>query len=219
MISSGLQFASVKILIWDFDGTLYIPNQALWNEVREAEYRTIMEKRQWSHEQAVAEFERYYKKITPSATRAVAQICGITTAEAAAIMERYYDRRTFLTRDEKLISLFQTLTHFTHFILANGVRHRIEETLEVLGVPKSTFQEILTAETTGENKPDDRGFRYIMEKTKLPAASHLMIGDREAVDLVPAKALGMHTCLVWSDVLSPVADVTVKTVYDIAQLL
>jgi len=213
-----MKFPDLKVLIWDFDGTLYKPNPELWREVRAAEYRTIMEHKKISRDLAVAEFEKYYKKATPSATQTVAKICGITTTEAAHYMEKLYDRRKFLSRDEKLITLFDSLKTFRHFILANGVRHRIEETLAVLGLPVSTFEEIVTSELSGENKPDARGFRYILEKTGLPANVHLMIGDREAVDLTPAKALGMHTCLVWSDTKSNVAEVTLSNIYEVSSL-
>ena len=58
-----------------------------------------------------------------------------------------------------------------------------------------------------------------MKKTGLPPEAHLMIGDRELVDLAPAKNLGMHTCLVWSDKKSTIADATLLTVYDVAAML
>jgi HAD superfamily hydrolase (TIGR01549 family) len=214
-----MTFPDIQILIWDFDGTFYKPNQALFQAVRQGEYRTIMELRHMTYDAAVEEFAKYYKKITPSATQTVARICGVTTTDAALYMEKYYDRRQFLSRDEKLIDLFGTLKKHTHYILANGVRHRLEETLGVLGVPKHTFVEIVTSEQAGENKPSDKGFRYILKKTGLPAGSHLMIGDRESVDIIPAKAVGMHTCLVWSDTPSTFADVTLPTVYDIVTVL
>lgn len=167
----------------------------------------------------IAEFEKTYKKITPSATEAVAYICKLKTEEAALEMEKYYDRRPYLSRDAKLVALFDTLKKFRHFILANGVAHRISETLEVLGVSPKTFEEIVTSEIVGVNKPHEKGFHYILEKTKLPPREHLMIGDREAVDLAPAKALGMKTCLVWTEEKSRVADITLPNVYDLAQLL
>ena len=78
---------------------------------------------------------------------------------------------------------------------------------------------MVTAETVGTVKPHPEGFRYILGKTGLPPEQHLMIGDREAVDLVPAKQLGMHTCLVWSEKKSAVADITLATVYDVVRLL
>jgi HAD superfamily hydrolase (TIGR01549 family) len=212
-------FFDVKVLIWDFDGTLYKPNADLFHEVRESEYRTIMEYTHWDREKTIEKFEKYYKKITPSATQTVAKLCGISTSEAALYMEKYYDRRTFLLRDEKLIDLFKKLKKYTHYILANGVRHRIEETLEALGVPKTTFTDIVTSEVSGENKPSEKGFVHILNKTGLPPAAHLMIGDRELVDIAPAKALGMHTCLVWSGEESRLADVTLPTVYGVPAAL
>jgi len=214
-----MMFSDVQVLIWDFDGTLYKPNPELFHAVRESEYRTIMEYTHWNRERTITEFEKLYKKVTPSATQTVAKICGISTTEAAVFMEKYYDRREYISHDQKLILLFQQLKKFTHYILANGVGHRLKETLAILGVPKETFTEIITSEQAGENKPSDRGFRYIMQKTGVPPTAHLMIGDREAVDLVPAKRLGMHTCLVWSKEKSTIADVTLSTVYKLPEIL
>lgn len=212
-------FTNVKVLIWDFDGTLYKPNRQLWHDVRKAEYKTIARHTHWPRQKVIAEFEKIYKTITPSATEAVAYICKMKTEEAALEMETYYDRRPYVSRDRKLIALFEKLAKFTHFILANGVAHRIAETLAVLGIPKETFEAIITSEIVGVNKPHEKGFRYILEKTQLPPATHLMIGDRQGVDLAPAKALGMKTCLVWSKTKSVVADITIPSVYTVSEVL
>lgn len=206
-------FLNIKVLVWDFDGTFYKPIPALWHAIREGEYRTIMEANNWDHDRAVAEFHALYKKVTPSATQTVGKLTGLTTSEAARRMEDFYDRRDFIKRDEKLIALYQKLSGYRHFILANGVRAHLEEALDVLGVPRGTFEEIVTSEISGENKPSEKGFLYILNKTKLPPGQHLMIGDREKVDIEPARALGMQTCFItWGQ--PPVA-----SVYDVAQLL
>lgn len=212
------RFKNIKVLIWDFDGTLYKPNPALFAEVREAEYKTIMELKSWNREKAITEFEKYYKKVTPSATQTVAHICSITTTQAALHLEKYFDRREFLSRDPQLVALFAKLSNFEHYILANGVRKVLEETLETIGIPKETFTEIVTSEVSGENKPSPAGFQYILNKTKLLPDEHLMIGDRESVDIIPAKAVGMKTCLVWSDEKSS-ADIVIPNVYDVAVVL
>lgn len=214
-----MNFPDVKILIWDFDGTLYRSNPDLHHAIREAEYRTIVEKKHVSREEAVTEFAKYFPGVTPSATQAVAKICGISTPEAAIYMESFFDRTKYLSKDDRLISLFNGLNNFTHYILANGVRRNIENTLATLGLEKNIFADVVTSELSTENKPSDVGFRYIMNKTGLPAPAHMMIGDREAVDLVPAKALGMHTCLVWSENKSAIADVTVSDVYKVVEVL
>lgn len=208
-------FSKIKVLIWDFDGTLYKPNPALFAAVREAEYQTIIAHTGWTMEQAVETFERLYKKVYPSATETVARIVGISTAQAAVEMENYFDRRDFLTQDEGLIELFKKLKGYRHITLANGVIRRHKETLKVLGVPPETFELFVTSEVVGKTKPHPAGFEYILNYTKLPPSSHLMIGDRDAVDLAPARALGMKTCLVWSKTPGEHADVTIPTVYDV----
>lgn len=215
----GQLFTNIKVLIWDFDGTFYKPNPELFAAVRQAEYKTIMMHTGWTYDETVEKFAESYRKVTPSATETVGLLTGMSTTEAALEMENYYDRRKFLGRDEKLISLMQKLGNFRHFILANGVRRRLEETLVVLGLNKNIFEEIVTSEVTGVNKPHEAGFKYILGKTRLPAATHLMIGDREQVDIIPAKKLGMKTCLVWSDANSEVADMTLTSVYEVRKIL
>jgi len=212
-------FKHIQVLIWDFDGTFYPPNPELWQAVREGEYRTIEHHTGWPREKISKEFAKLHKKVIPSATKVVAQLTKISVAQAAVEVENYFDRRKFLKRDEKLISLFGKLKKFRHFILANGSILRIRETLEFLGISPKIFSAIVTSETVGVTKPHTAGFRYILNHTKLPPAAHLMIGDREAVDLVPAKKLGIMTCLVWSTAGGHFCDVLLPTVYDIKNIV
>lgn len=212
-------FSGIKVLIWDFDGTFYKPNPALFTAVREAEYKTIISHTDWTKEQAVEAFEKLYKNVYSSATETVARIVGISTADAAIEMENYFDRRDFLSRDEQLIKLFKKLKKYRHIILANGVIRRHKETLKVLGVPPETFELYVTSEVVGKTKPHPEGFQYVLSYTNLPPQEHLMIGDRDLVDLAPAKAFGIKTCLVWSEKKSIIADATLPTVYDITGIL
>lgn len=214
-----MKFANIRVLIWDFDGTLYKPNPELFHDVRESEYRAIMEHTGWNREKAIEEFHKLHKVTIQSATAVVAKLCGISVAAAAVESEKYFDRRKYLHRDLRLIEMFDRLKRFRHYIFANGVIAKHKETLEVLGIPVDTFEEFVTAETVGVTKPDPAGYLYIMKKTGLPPNAHLMIGDRELVDIVPANNLGMHTCLVWSETKSTVADVTLATVYDVARTI
>jgi len=214
-----MDLTNIRVLIWDFDGTLYKPNADLFRAVRESEYQTIINHTDWSRTKVIEEFDKLYKKTIQSATEVTGVLSGITTAQAAGEMEGFFDRRQFIGRDEQLLALFQTLKAYRHFILANGIIAHHKETLVLLGLPWETFEDDVTSEIVGETKPSLKGFQYILGKTGLPADVHLMIGDREAVDLVPAKQLGMKTCLVWADTPSTVADITLPTVYDVAQAL
>lgn len=218
------RFSEIKILVWDFDGTLYQPNRNLWQEIREAEYQVILNHTNWTKEKVIEEFEKLHKKVIPSATETVAKLSQITTMDAALEMERFFDRRNYLRKDEQLILLFKKLKLFRHFILANGVKHRIEEVLATLGIPEHTFEMIVTSEKVGANKPSEIGYRYILDETKLPASDHLMIGDRVDIDLVPAKNIGLKTCYIFwktppSEKEEESADICIPTVYDIEKIL
>lgn len=213
------KISGVSVCIWDFDGTLYRPTPALTQAIIEADYELIMRHTGWDKAKTVEEFHKIYKVKTPSSTETAAELAGISVQEAAIECELYKDRRPFLSRDQRLIDMFAKLTHYTHYFLVNGIQEKVRESLDVLGVSPDIFREFVTAEVVGVNKPQPDGFRYIMEKTGFPADAHLMIGDRVAVDLVPAKALGMKTCLVWSDVKDSIADVVLPEVYGVVSVL
>ena len=215
-----MDLSSIRVLIWDFDGTLYRAIPAFHEVILRAAYRVIMNHTGWSQEKTLQRFNEVYKVETTSSTETAAKLSGISIREAAIECELTKEDRTkFIQRDDKLIALFHSLSSFTHYMLANGIREKILPALSVLGVSEDTFTEIVTSEVVGVTKPAPDGFLYIMQKTGLPAAAHLMIGDREAVDLAPAKALGMKTCLVWSETPSTVADITLPNVYDIEKIL
>lgn len=218
------RFTDIRVLIWDFDKTLYKPNFELDHKVRESEYKVIMSSTGWDKNKTEEEFDKVYPSRFLSATEAVAHITQKTVAQTASEMEMLFDRTKYISRDEKLITLFKKLTTFEHYILMNGVEKKAEEALAVLGVRRDTFREIVTAGQVGRNKPNKEGYRYISEKTGVSPEHHLMIGDRILVDLVPAKELGMKTCWVhWNASLGEVQDsaidVCIPSVYDVEEIL
>ncbi len=212
-------FTNIKVLIWDIDGTLYQSIPALSKDIFEADYKVIMVHNRWNREKTVEEFQKIYKITTPSSTKTAAILTGLPLIEVAVECEQYKDRTKYLKHDDKLVTLFGKLSGFTHYMLVNSIQEKTREALRVLGLSPDLFTEIVTSEIVGENKPSEKGFRYILEKTGMPPAQHMMIGDREAVDLIPAKNLGMYTCLVWSEKPSAIADSTLQTVYDVDKLL
>ena len=214
-----VQFADVKVLIWDFDGTLYKMNPEIARDCIEADYEVVMRHTGWEREKAIQEFNNVYMVTTPSSTVTAARLSNISVVDTAIECERYKNRNTYLSLDPQLQTMFRSLSQYRHVILANGIVEKVTSALHVLGIESSQFEDIVTSEKIGVNKPDFKGFEYIMRKTGLSASAHLMIGDREAVDLAPAKALGMKTCLVWTEATSTLADVTLKTVYEVGTIL
>jgi len=221
--------SGIRVIIWDFYGTLYPMNRDINRAMEEEQYRTIMRYKKCGKEEAEKIFWSVYPATTTSGNAAVGIICGIPTAQAARENEQNFNRLPYIQKDTKLIDLFKKLIGFSHYILGNGVKKKLEETVRRLGIPDGTFEEIVTSETVGVNKPDTAGFRYIMQKSGYHPGEHLMVGDREIVDLAPAKSLGIKTCLVtWGNAypeltkirdVSSSVDVFVSTVYDVAPLL
>lgn len=217
---------AVKVIIWDFDGTLYPQDKEVSRVMEEKQYETIMRRMGWSRQKAKEEFWKVYPSRTTSGNAAVGLVCGMTTAEAAIENEIGFDRLQFFPKDHHLPDFFAALKQYRHFILGNGVRVNLQATIDGLRIPKGTFEEIVTSETVGANKPDPAGFLYIMEKTGLAPSQHLMVGDREVVDLAPAKKLGMQTCLVtWGEGFAELpqtgksVDITIPTPYDLPKIL
>ncbi len=209
----------ISVCIWDFDGTLYKQIPALWDQIHQTEIDVIAAHTGWSIEKATEEFYKIYKIETPSGTTTVSRITGISHADASRETSALTDYAAFLHPDPKLNEMFSRLLGYRHIMLVNGSQESVTRGLALLGVRKDIFEEIVTSEIVGETKPSDKGFRYIIDKTGLPPASHVMIGDRELVDLAPAKTLGLKTCLVWSDTKSSIADVTLSTVYECVNML
>ena len=209
----------IAVCIWDFDGTLYKQNPALWDQIRQTEIDVIVAHTGWSDKKASEAFYKIYKVETPSGTTTVSRITGISHADASRETSARTDYAAFLRSDPKLNEMFSSLSRYRHFMLVNGSQESVTRGLALLGVQKDIFEEIVTSEIVGETKPSSKGFQYILDKTGLPAASHIMIGDRELVDLAPAKKLGLKTCLVWSDAESAIADVTLPSVYECVNML
>lgn len=216
-----IHIPGIAVCIWDFDGTLYRPTAALTQAIVEADYELIMRHTGWDKAKTVEEFHKIFKIKTPSSTETAAILAGISVQEAAIECELYKDRRPFLSRDQRLIDMFAALKGYVHYFLVNGIAEKVRESLAVIGVRPDIFREIVTAETVGVNKPQPDGFQYILKKTGLPPEAHLMIGDREAVDLVPAKSVGMRTCLVSWGVTEPKTgdvDSVIEDIYTVPDL-
>lgn len=209
----------IAVCIWDFDGTLYRQQQELWEEIRNSEINVIMKHTGWTEEKAKEEFYKVYKVVTPSGTKTTSMLAHIPNKQASIETALNTDYGKYLKKDPLLNTMFARLKGFQHYMLVNGTQESVARGSKLLGIDMSVFTEVVTSEIVGETKPSTKGYLYIQQKTGLPPQAHLMIGEREAVDLAPAKSLGMHTCLVWSAEKSDVADVTLPEVYGVPDVL
>lgn len=206
----------IKVLVWDLDGTLYNEIPEMKKQIHQNVINLISEAKSISLSEANELFWKMYSKVASSTQTLIN--CGV---DKNKILSGYWysdAQLKYLKKDQCLIKIFEQLKNLRHIINTNGNGSISRKKLKKLGLSLSTFEKIFTnADMFGVLKPDLLPFKEVLKYTGLKANNHLFIGDREATDLVPAKKVGMRTCLVWGK--SKIADISLKTVYDVEGLL
>ena len=236
---------NIKVLVWDVDGTLYQTPAEFYNQLHQFWVGEVKKKLGLSFEKAEKIYDQYKKKYLSSTL--TLKVLGIGEEKEILVKsEEIVKGKKFIKKDPKLVGLFRKLKNFRHLVLRNGTRRETIARLELLGLIErekrgkylstersdrfypcleysgglGSFERVFgTVDAFDTVKPDEKVFKKILEYTKLPADQHLMIGDRVEVDLMPAKKLGMRTCLVWSESDNKNVDVSIKRIYDIINLL
>lgn len=205
---------NIKVLIWDIDGTLW-HNQKAFDFIKQKEWQIYARCKKIDFKKAKEEVEKRRETYKSRTMVLVKSGCG--SYKDLLYQTDGVITSQFLKKDKKLQEMFKNLPSYTHIILANKTKVAALRQLSWLGIPKKIFSAILTIEDFKETKPSLLPFQAVLTFTRLPASVHLMIGDREEVDLVPAKKLGMKTCLVGKK--GEIADFSVKEVYEIEKYL
>ena len=205
----------VKILLWDVDGTL-ASSDKLMPAIHNAQKRVIASALDVDIEEAT-ELWLEQRKNFSSTTQLTAFLIKKDPVETGILIEQISQKWKVTPKDPKLVAMFGRLTKFTHYICGNGTRDGITKQLHAIGLDPNIFKKIIGIDVVGFPKPNLSMFQYVLSETKLPVAQHVMIGDRIDVDILPAHALGIQTCLIGP--ASDQADVSVPTIYDVEKML
>lgn len=208
--------SKIRVIVWDVDGTWYRHSGRLLGEEVKQRCLVVAEILKISFEKAKGLEEKTVLE-TKSHTKAVSKLTGLSIMEVLNRVQAKIDRGRFLGKDQKLIEMFEGLKDYRHSIVSNMKRDTLFRTMELLGVDRKIFDFIVLPEDSGVTKPDPAPFKMVLEKTGLTPSNHLFVGDREQVDIIPAKKLGMQTCFVWGK--SEVADISIETVYDLSDIM
>ena len=125
-----------------------------------------------------------------------------------------------IKEDNKTTELIQRIGKsypFT-YLLTSSPYESAQNKLRAIGINPDVFAyRICSNNCEGLSKQDGSAFRYASEKTGVPAENHVYIGNSTKSDIMPAKAVGMQTIGVWSDI--PEADTSVMHIHDLKSLL
>jgi len=84
------------------------------------------------------------------------------------------------------------------YVCTNRTKIGIMKKLKSIDINTDWFAGFVTNESMSKPKPDQAAFKSVIEIANLPSQQILFVGDRVETDILPAKAVGMQTCIVWS---------------------
>lgn len=206
----------IKVLVWDFDGTLYNEIPTAKQEIQNNVIQLISRSQKTSLAKAKQLFLKHYLRFN-SSSRVLIHF-GIN--RDYVLKGEWYGRTQLrhIKKDKKIKAMFEKLKSFRHILSTNATLVNTKKKLGKLGLSPKVFEKFFChADLSGVLKPDPRAFGEILKYLQLPPEQVLYIGDREQTDLEPAKKMGMHTCLVWGE--SKAADICLPKVYDIVRMV
>lgn len=84
------------------------------------------------------------------------------------------------------------------FVCTNRLKSGIIKKFDSVGIDPQWFKGYITNENMTKPKPDLEAFRSVIKIAQIAPDNLLFVGDRVEADILPAKAVGMQTCIVWS---------------------
>jgi len=204
----------IGVIVWDVDSTLYKEVPKLHQLIEKAFLYSAQKKLGGSMQESKKEFYKLYKQLG-SKTKVLDHL-GYNGRKEVAKIARKVKFQEYLKKDKRLQYLFRELSQFHHVVLTNDNLANTKKKLSALGLPLRYFSEIFATHALPYLKPDPRVFQHVIKQTSFSPHQHLYVGDREETDILPAKAAGMRTAMVWSK--SNVADVSFAKVYNTGRL-
>jgi HAD superfamily hydrolase (TIGR01549 family) len=207
----------IKLICWDLDGTLYPSNDKLKKKIELLIYQAVAGAQKINNTDAQELFLKKRSELK-SSTKTL-ELLGVPGSDFFVSTWDNIDLSEYIDKNIELADKFAKASEFLvkHAILSNSnTQDQVVRKLKLIGINPSVFIFVLTSVDLGINKPDKKAFEAVINESGLSSEEILMVGDRVEVDLVPAKNVGMRTCLVGGK--SSEADISVGTAEDVFDL-
>ena len=201
----------IKNLIFDLDNTLYD-----FSKVWKISNKLVFEYLGYDKFTTYEEFFKLYKSINNQLVKEVLKgslkIIELRDKRLMLTLEQfglnltvedckfYYEKQfeyilESITPDEEVnLKIRQLQDKYNMIILTNGKSYEQRMKLKKLGL-ENIFKLYISGETH-ISKPKEKAFLNVLETEGILAVETMMIGDSLYHDIVPAKKLGLKTCLV-----------------------
>jgi len=206
---------NIKILIWDLDGTLTRPSKRVEMVFAAKIFKKAAKYLNTDVKTAKKRFKKMVKTFKGSTL--TLNKMGVPGFRAVAQIQNEIKWKKYIKQDDKLIKMFKNLKNYRHLLLTDNTKKAGEKKLKLLGLKPQIFEKKFFGIDLQITKPKLELFQKVLDYTKVSPSKHLMIGDMVQKDIIPAKKLGMKTCLAWSK--SKHADISIKNIYQIEKLI
>ena len=191
----------IKTIIFDIDSTLYT-NETYVSHQSEVQLRRFAKVRGISEEEALTIFDDYRsewskthggQKISESNTFAA---LGIPIETTVAWRNELIEPADFLSRDEKLFAVLQTLKKSCALVCVTNNPIGVGcKTLCALGV-EGCIETVIGLDTFEKSKPAKDPFEEAARRTGAKIEECLSVGDRYDIDIALPLEMGMGGILV-----------------------
>jgi len=128
------------------------------------------------------------------------------------------DLSTLLKPDPEITATLEALAgKLPISLFTNLKRTKIEPVLRLLDIDPALFTHSISGDDLVHRKPHPEGYCKVVELSGLPANQLLYVGDKVDKDVLPAKAEGIQTCLLWQN--SPEATYSALRFKDLLEII
>jgi len=191
------QYNRIKYIIFDLDGTLY-KNVEISQRFADAAYHTMAKFKNISLKDAQRLIEERRKDLKDKKGFSVPYTLTLLSYDVPIEFWhkeniKFFDPRDYLGEDSKLkANLLKLKQKFRLAVLTNNNDIQTNRVLEAIGIQR-LFDGIFTYNSFKILKPDIELFKKVLKKIKAAPQECLVVGDRDDIDLSPARKLGMKT--------------------------
>jgi HAD superfamily hydrolase (TIGR01549 family) len=205
----------IKILVWDLDGTLSPQDDVIEHQFRKKVLKILAEKLETTFAQAKEKFIAREKEL--KGTTKTLNSLGVDGFGIIAQVQQEVDWEKLLKKDQHLVKILNDLNQYRHILLTDNTKKSGERKLKALAIPRGIFEKKFYGIDLQLVKPNPNLFSKVILYTQLEPEKHLMIGDSLEKDILPARSVGMKTCIVGST--TETADYSIKKIYQTVEVL
>jgi len=206
----------IKAVIFDLEDTLVLNTYSHVTE--KAIVRLIVDVFEISSEEAI-EWLQAYRALYPSTTASI-QNMGIPLQLFYSYLNKLeFDHRlcTAVCAKNAIIELKKLMISIG--LLTNAPRTLCLKILDAAGIDASYFDSIVAGDDVEEPKPSVEPFVRILSLLEISGKEAIMVGDREDVDLKPAKQMGMTTILIGTKNITKIADRACENLIEVSRFV